>query len=109
MRGIRPKEGAYFASNLHSFVNPQPLQCLNIKDSVIEFALGTLVSVNTLSLPKHLSSHKDSPFPRAASREILNRVEKVGVDLLREIVRGKRPTNSLGEDLNRLGAMMPPV
>jgi hypothetical protein len=80
MWGIRPEKGTDLASYLHCFINTQTLQGLNIKDAVIEFSFGTFVPVNTLPLPKHLSAHNnDSPFPRAASREILNRSRFVGV------------------------------
>jgi hypothetical protein len=73
MRGVSPKEWADFSSNLHRLVDTQTLQSLNIEYSVIKFALGTFVSVNTLPLTKDLFIHMDSPFPRAASRETLNR------------------------------------
>jgi len=67
--GISPKKGADFSCNLDGIVNPEPLQGLNVKNTIVEFAICAFVAVNTLSLTKDLSTHRDSPFPRAASRE----------------------------------------
>jgi hypothetical protein len=107
MWGIRPEERTDFAGNLHRFVDAQTLQSLNIKDAVVKLPLGTLVPVNTLPLPKHLSTHiRDSPFPRAASREILNRSRNVGMKNQCELKRGKRNKPVLRR-LTRLRVMMP--
>jgi hypothetical protein len=58
---------------LDGLIDSEPLQSLHIKDPIIKPAVGAFVSVNTFPLTKDLFSHRDSPFPRAASREILNR------------------------------------
>jgi hypothetical protein len=76
MWSVSPEKGTYFASYLHGFVNAQALQRLDIENPIVEFSLRALFPVNTLPLPKHLSSHTDSPFPRAASHEILNHSKK---------------------------------
>jgi hypothetical protein len=61
---------------LNGLINWEPLKRLHIKDPIVKRAFGSFVSVNTFSLTKHLFSHRDSPFPRAASREILNHLER---------------------------------
>lgn len=78
MWGIRPKKGTHPAGNLDSLIYMKSLQSLDVKDAIVEFAVSAVVPMNTLPLPKHLSTHRDSPFPHAASREILNRLRNVG-------------------------------
>jgi hypothetical protein len=57
----------------------EALQSLNIENSIVETALGAFVSVYTFPLTKHLFAHMDSPFPRAASRETMNRLVTSGI------------------------------
>jgi hypothetical protein len=71
--GIGPKKRTNSPGYLYRFVDLEALQSLNIKNPIVETALGAFVSVNTFPLTKHLFAHMDSPFPRAASREIMNR------------------------------------
>jgi hypothetical protein len=81
----------------------EALQSLNIKSPIVETALGAFVSVNTFPLTKHLFAHIDSPFPRAASREIMNRFDYVGNYSAVSLNRGKATRNSsLGERLQSL-------
>jgi hypothetical protein len=72
--GIGPEKWTNFPGEFYCVVNTEALQRLNVKHPIVKLAICTFVSVNAFALPKHLSSHKDSPFPRAASREILNRL-----------------------------------
>jgi hypothetical protein len=59
VRRICPKERTNFARNSNGFIDAESLQCLNVKNAIIEIAFGSLVSMNTLPLTKHLSSHDD--------------------------------------------------
>ena len=76
--GIGPEKRTDLCGDLHRMVDTQPLQSLEIEDPIIKLPFGAIVSVNTLPLTKHLFTHKDSPFPRAASRRNMNRWKKVG-------------------------------
>jgi hypothetical protein len=68
--GIGPEKRTDPSSDLDRLVNTEPLKSLHVEHPVVKSPIGAFVSVNTFPLTKHLFSHKDSPFPRAASREI---------------------------------------
>jgi hypothetical protein len=74
--GIGPEKRTDLCSYLHGMINAKALKSLQIEDPIIEFPLGAIVSVHTLPFTKHLFNHKDSPFPRAASRRNMNRFER---------------------------------
>jgi hypothetical protein len=67
---IRPKKGTNSTSHLNCLIHSEALQSLDIKNSIVKSAVSAFVSVDTFPLTKHLFTHRDSPFPRAASREI---------------------------------------
>jgi hypothetical protein len=102
MRGVSPKEGTNFTCYLYSFIDSQPLQSLHIENPIVEFAFGAFVSVNTLPLTKHLSSHRFTISSRRTARN-MNRLRMSGIIYLREIKQGKRiATISLEQTPNRL-------
>ena len=63
VRRINPKERADLAGQLHGRINLKLRQGLHVKDAVIEFTLSAIVTMNALSFPKKLLTHRDSPFP----------------------------------------------
>lgn len=63
---VGPKERTDFSRHRDRLIDPESLQCLDIKNAIIKIARGALVPMNTLPLTKHLSSHDESPIPRAA-------------------------------------------
>ena len=62
VRRIRPEERADLTRNLHSLIDPESLQSLNIKNAIIKITVGAPVSMNTLPLAIRLSRHDDSPY-----------------------------------------------
>ena len=73
VRRIRPKERTDFSRNLHSLIDAQSLQSLNIENAVIKFAIGPFVPVNTLPLAISLSRHMTHQIPRAGEARNINR------------------------------------
>ena len=70
-RRVDPVEGGYFSGHLHRVVTLQTLKRLNKKHSVIKFAFGSAIAVNTFAFVKKLLPHGGWPSPRAALREHL--------------------------------------
>jgi hypothetical protein len=76
VRSIGPKECGNLTRHLHGFVYTQPLQSLNVKNSIIEITISAFVAVDTLPLAIYLSSHDDSPIPApgGANKVTLNQM-----------------------------------
>lgn len=66
---IGPKERRNFTRHLHGIVYAESLQCLNVKNTIVEITISAFVAVDTLPLAIHLSSHDDSPIPRLGARK----------------------------------------
>jgi hypothetical protein len=69
VRRVGPKECIYFARHLQGFIYAEPLQGLNVKNTIVEITVNAFFAMNTLALPIRLSSHDVSPYPRAGKRE----------------------------------------
>jgi hypothetical protein len=66
---IGPKECRNFIRHLHGIVYTQPLQSLNVKNTIVEITINAFVAVDTLPLAIHLSTHDDSiPAPGGANK-----------------------------------------
>jgi len=97
-----------FSSYLYRLVNTQALQSLNVKHSVVEFALAAFVSMNAPPLTKNLFVHIDSPFPRAASARNTEPTKNVGDYYVCELEQDKA-NGTTRERLRSLFEIMPLV
>ena len=74
MRRIRPEKRRHPRRHLHRIVNTQPLQSLQVENSIVEITVRAFLTVNTLPLTKHLPLH-DVYHPalrRAEKDQLLN-------------------------------------
>lgn len=63
---VGPEERADPSCHPHGVIDAQALQRLDVKYAVVEIAVSTVITVNTLSFTKHLFRHDESPaFPPA--------------------------------------------
>ena len=65
-------------SYFNGLIDTELLQCLYVKDSSVELAVGALIAMDTLPLTKHLSTHEFHHFHARMVRD-LNRSFSVGV------------------------------
>ena len=63
MSCVRPKERTNLFGDIQSLIYLQAPYGMYIKSAVVEFSLGTIITMNTLALPKDLLTHSSSPFP----------------------------------------------
>jgi hypothetical protein len=77
---VGPKESRNLIRHLHSIIYAQPLQSLNVKNSIVKITISAFVAVDTLPLAIHLSSHDDSiPAPGGANKATLNQMSGIAI------------------------------
>ena len=111
MWGIAPKKRANFPGNLNCVVNTKTLECLQIKNAVVESAFGAFVSVNTFPLTKDLFSHRIHHFfaPHRAKPEPLEIRRELSAKMSFQLGQATFFQSGEGDSQIALPLMMPLV
>ena len=81
IRGVSPEKRANPMRHLHSLVDGQSLERLQVEAAVVKLARRAFVSVNALPLAKHLL-HSNACFLAPQPRKNLGNLENVGFRFL---------------------------